>query len=634
MKKSIGYSLLFVCLFWMIGNPMTINAMSQEEIATTIDEAIEEKVSEENIPNAAVSVVHDGEIIFEKGYGYADIELEIPVYPETSLFRVGSIAKLMTWTAVMQLVEQGKLDLDTDINEDLDFEIPAYSGSTPITLRHLFTHTPGFEDYANEVFTLEEEKLLSLQDYVRQLLPERIFPAGEVLAYSNYGAALAGYIVERTSGMSYSSYIEENIFSKLDMNVSTFDQPVPTELSDYSITPYRYVDGDFREAAFEYMPEPAGAMSTSASDIAKFMIAYLQNGRFGDETILQEETVDEMFQQQFTQHPAINGMTLGFFEGNVNGKRVLFHGGSTMLFNSILYLLPDEDIGIFISFSGGSHLVHNEVLQQFMDVHFPMEETAFALETTETDNINQYAGEYQQNRRSLTTEDKLTSLMMGIIRVEADKNGHLNVTHVGETHPFYETDPGVFKSTRTERSPDAYGNFTTIVFEEDANGNMMLMADGPMTYTKAPWYESSAFTFVTLASSIILIIGTLFSWMFIGIVRILRKKSKEKDKVTNFAKIVAVLYGLSIVSLLVSVLLNGGVDPVYQLPKDAYGMAQEPHFIVEMIPYVIILSSIALVVFSVVLWKRKSWRIFGRIHYTLYTSTAIFFIWVFSYWNL
>src|SRR5699024_6792646 len=200
--------------------------------------------------------------------------------------------------------------------------------------------------------------------------------------------------------------------------------------------------------------------------------------------------------------------------------------------------------------------------------------------------------------------------------------------------PFYETDPGVFKSTRTERSPDAYGNFTTIVFEEDANGNMMLMADGPMTYTKAPWYESSAFTFVTLASSIILIIGTLFSWMFIGIVRILRKKSKEKDKVTNFAKIVAVLYGLSIVSLLVSVLLNGGVDPVYQLPKDAYGMAQEPHFIVEMIPYVIILSSIALVVFSVVLWKRKSWRIFGRIHYTLYTSTAIFFIWVFSYWNL
>src|SRR5699024_4117565 len=134
MKKSIGYCLLFVCLFWMIGNPMTINAMSQEEIATTIDEAIEEKVSKENIPNAAVSVVHDGEIIFEKGYGYADIELEIPVYPETSLFRVGSIAKLMTWTAVMQLVEQGKLDLDTDINEYLDFEIPAYSGSTPITL--------------------------------------------------------------------------------------------------------------------------------------------------------------------------------------------------------------------------------------------------------------------------------------------------------------------------------------------------------------------------------------------------------------------------------------------------------------------------------------------------------------------
>src|SRR5699024_10909955 len=116
-------------------------------------------ISEENIPNAAVSVVHDGEVIFEKGYGYADIASETPVDPETSLFRIGSISKLMTWTAIMQLVEQGKLDLDTDINEYLDFEIPAYA-DTPITLRHLLTHTPGFEDYASEIFVLEEENLL------------------------------------------------------------------------------------------------------------------------------------------------------------------------------------------------------------------------------------------------------------------------------------------------------------------------------------------------------------------------------------------------------------------------------------------------------------------------------------------
>lgn len=138
---------------------------------------MKEKVAQENIPNAVLSAVHEGEVILEKGYGYADLKLEVPVDPKTSLFRIGSISKLMTWTAVMQLVEQGKLDLDTDVNEYIDFEIPAYDGSKPITLRHLLTHTPGFEDYANKVFTLEKEKLLPLNEYVRELLPERIFPA-------------------------------------------------------------------------------------------------------------------------------------------------------------------------------------------------------------------------------------------------------------------------------------------------------------------------------------------------------------------------------------------------------------------------------------------------------------------------
>src|SRR5699024_10409809 len=155
---------------------ISANAMPQGDIAESVDELMEEKVTEANIPNAAVSIVFDGEIIFEKGYGFADIESETPVNPETSLFRIGLISKLMTWTAVMQLVEQGKLDLDTDVNEYIDFDIPTFSGSTSITLRHLLTHTPGFEDYSNEIFTLEEENLLPLHEYVRELLPERIFP--------------------------------------------------------------------------------------------------------------------------------------------------------------------------------------------------------------------------------------------------------------------------------------------------------------------------------------------------------------------------------------------------------------------------------------------------------------------------
>ncbi|MEI3605646.1 serine hydrolase domain-containing protein [Pseudogracilibacillus sp. SE30717A] len=633
MKKFKRFWLLVVFVLFMNTNS-TVSALEQKDMEKTIDEFIEEKVNKGNIPNAAVSIVYDGEIIFEKGYGFADIESEIPVDPETSLFRIGSISKLMTWTAVMQLVEQGKLDLDTDVNEYIDFNIPLY-GSTPITLRHLLTHTPGFEDYSTEIFTLKENNLPPLTEYVRESLPERIFPAGEVLAYSNYGTALAGYIVEQVSGMPYATYIEENIYKKLAMNNSTFDQPLPQSLSEYSVTPYRFVDGKFREADFEFLPVPAGAMSSSASDMAHFMIAYLQNGYFKDEKILEEKTVQEMFNQQFTHHPALDGMALGFIEGTFNEKKVLFHHGGTMMFNSSLYLLPEEGVGIFMSYSGGNHLVHNEVFQGFMDQYFPMEEEVFAPSEEGTNGSSEkFAGEYHQNRRSLTTVDKFISLVTGIIQVETDKDGYLYATHAGETNQFYEIEPGVFKNKRTERTPDAYGNFKTIVFEKDKNGNMMLMTDGPMTYAKAPWYASSGFTFVALALSILLLIGTLLSWTIVAVIRILRKKQKEKDKITKSAKLLAIGYGALSLLFFGSIAINGEIDPVYQMPKDAFSELPEWSIIFDFIPYLIIAFSIALTVFTIIIWKRRSWRVFGRIHYSLYTSTTLFFVWLFSYWNL
>lgn len=634
MGKFRGIWLLVVFIFFMNVNSLSTDAMPREDIAETIDELMEEKVTEANIPNAAVSIVYDGEIIFEKGYGFADIESEIPVDPETSLFRIGSISKLMTWTAVMQLVEEGKLDLDTDVNKYIDFNIPL-DGSTPITLRHLITHTPGFEDYATEIFTLEEKSLPPLHEYVRESLPERIFPAGEVLVYSNYGTALAGYIVEQVSGMPYATYIEENIFNKLAMNYSTFEQPLPQSLSKYSVTPYRFVDGKFREADFELMPVPAGAMSSSATDMAHFMIAYLQNGHFKDEQILEKKTVQEMFNQQFTHHPTLDGMALGFIEGTFNEQKVLFHHGGTMMFNSSLYLLPEEGLGIFMSYSGGNHFVHNEVFQGVMDQYFPMEEEVFAPSVEGSiGSTEKFAGEYHQNRKSLTTADKFISLVTGIIQVKTDKDGYLYATHAGETNQFYEIEPGIFESTRIERSPDGYGNFKTIVFEEDKHGDMMLMTDGPMTYAKASWYASSGFTFVALALSILLIIGTLLSWTIVAVIRILRKNQKEKDKITKSAKLLAVGYGAFSLLLFGGVAINGEIDPVYQMPKDAFVELPEWSIIFDFIPYLIIAFSIALTVFTIFIWKRKSWRVFGRIHYSLYTSTALFFVWLFSYWNL
>ena len=224
-------------IFFSVTQSASANSIDSADVESFIDKMIQEKMKEQQIPNATVSVVRNGKVIFEKGYGYANLEDQTRIEAEKTMFRMGSVSKLFTWTAVMQLVERGMLDLDTDVNEYLDFEIPSKleesdQGDTePITLHHLMTHTPGFEDYADSIFRLSADKKPSLDEYVRQYMPARVFPPGEVMAYSNYGTALAGYVVEQVSGMPFPEYVEKNVYQPLGMKHSTFRQPIPERLS-------------------------------------------------------------------------------------------------------------------------------------------------------------------------------------------------------------------------------------------------------------------------------------------------------------------------------------------------------------------------------------------------------------------
>ena len=341
-----------------------------------------------------------------------------------------------------------------------------------------------------------------------------------------------------------------------------------------------------------------------------------------------------MFEQQFTQHPSLHGMGLGFIEGEFNEKRTLFHGGGTLMYNTAFYLLPDEDIGVFLTYSGGDHFLHNEVWQHFLDDFFQEEEgTELESPSGAKERANQYTGEYHQNRKSVTTSEKIVSLMTGAITVKADEDGKLHITHVGETNEFIEVEPGIYESMRTERTPDAYGNFKRIVFKEDKNGQMMLMADGPMSYTKAPWYASSTFTMGTLGTIIFFIIATLFAWTAITLLRVLRNRKGTANRWTFFAKLTAILYGVTIMLFLIIVLSNGEVSPVYQMPKDAYSSSGDGdafHFLL----YIPVFLSVVLLFFTGIVWKKRVWRLFGRIHYTMYTAFSLILVWIFYYWNL
>ncbi|MBS0417192.1 MAG: beta-lactamase family protein [Proteobacteria bacterium] len=359
----------------VIPNPSTTpHTLDKTDLESWLDGFLPYALETGDIAGGVVAVVKDGELLFAKGYGYSDVAAHKPVDPDRTLFRPGSVSKLFTWTAVMQMVEQGKLDLDKDINTYLDFHIPDRPDG-PITLRNIMTHTPGFEEQIKRLITTDPKALVSLADYCRNSTPTRIFKAGSTPAYSNYATAVAGYLVQRVSGQNFDTYIEKNIFEPLGMTHSSFRQPLQAELLPLVSNGYQVAS----EPAKPYelvLPAPAGSLAASATDMAKFMIAHLQDGEYNGKRILQAQTAEQMHTSATTMVPPLNRMDLGFYEQNYNGHRVISHGGDTEWMHSYLHLFLDDHVGIFMSFNSQGHEgavghLRQAVFDQFADRYFP-----------------------------------------------------------------------------------------------------------------------------------------------------------------------------------------------------------------------------------------------------------------------
>jgi CubicO group peptidase (beta-lactamase class C family) len=350
----------------LVAQPVPLTAPDVEAL---LDGLIPVEMARENIAGVVVAVVKDGKVLFSKGYGYADAAAKAPVKPESTLFRPGSISKLFVWTAVMQLVEQGKLDLDADVNQHLDFRIPDAFGK-PITLRHIMTHTPGFEETVQNLFSPQP---MRLDEYLKNHLPRRVFPPGTVPAYSNYATAVAAYVVQRVSGRPFEQYAEDEIFRRLGMTRTTFRQPLPRELEPHLSA--GYLEATAGKKPFEVVGAfPAGSLSGPALDMARFMLAHLQEGEYEGARILKPETVQMMQARQFGLHPAVRGLALGFYEQSQRGLRIIGHGGDTLYFHSNLHMIPEAKLGFFLSQNSagkGEVSLRSVVWDRFLERYFP-----------------------------------------------------------------------------------------------------------------------------------------------------------------------------------------------------------------------------------------------------------------------
>jgi CubicO group peptidase (beta-lactamase class C family) len=380
-------------------SPSAVHPLTATDVETFLDGFVPLQLEQDDIAGATISMVKDGKLLFAKGYGWADVEKKHPVVADATLFRPGSISKLFTWTAVMQLAEKGKLDLDRDVNAYLDFKIPEAFGK-PITLKNLLTHTPGFEEVIKDLF-VDVSKPVNLGQYLKTHIPLRIYPPGTVSAYSNYGAALAGYIVERVSGRPFNQYVDENIFKPLGMTHSSMEQPLPKSLDAQMSKGYRSAsDGP---KPFEAVgPAPAGSLSSTATDMARFMTAHLQGGQYGDARILRPETVSLMHSRVYDLNPAANGMAYGFYEESKNGHRIIGHGGDTELFHSSVHLIPDANLGFFVSYNSagiGKVEPRGQLWAAFMNRYFAATRVRQTLSTAKED-AKSVAGSYFPSRRA------------------------------------------------------------------------------------------------------------------------------------------------------------------------------------------------------------------------------------------
>ena len=526
-----------------------------------------------DIAGAVVVVVKDGQVLTERGYGYSDVAKRTPVDPALTLFRPGSVSKLLTWTAVMQLVEQGKINLDADVNQYLDFKIPERDGK-PITMRNLMQHTAGFEEQAKGIIS-EDPKSPTFDTLLKAWVPTRVFAPGSTPAYSNYGASLAAYIVQRLSGESFDSYIEKHIFAPLDMQHSSFRQPLPAQLVPLMAKGYPQASEEARP--FEIVgPAPAGALAASGEDMAHFMIAHLQDGEYHGNRILKAETAEMMHNSPLTLLPPLNRMELGFFETNINGREVIGHLGDTDFFHTSLHLFMKEGVGFYVSFNsagkdGAVGGLRGALFQDFADRYFPAVPPKAGVDAkTAAAHAALMGGTWANSRGSQS--NWLASIgFISQTKVGVGKKGELVLPFPGlngKPRHWIEVSPFVWYDE------DGHDRAAAQVIDGKPVRFSFDLLSPFMVFERVPWYANSAWLLPLFGIGIAALLLTVLVWPVAALVRrrykaplLLAPAALRAYRWSRIASIL-VLAGFAVWLLIFTLILkdtnylNGGLDPL------------------------------------------------------------------------
>jgi CubicO group peptidase (beta-lactamase class C family) len=583
-----------------------------------------------DVAGATVLVMKDGKELLKKGYGYSDVTKKTAVDPDTSMFRLASISKLFTWVSVMQLAEQGKLDIDADVNKYLDFQIkPAFD--KPVTLRNLMTHTGGFEEVLHDIIFVDPKSAHTLRDFMIQNQPRRMYPPGEIPAYSNYGVGLAGYIVERVAAEPFEQYVSEHIFLPLGMKHSSFNEPMTAELAPYVSDGYRAAT-DKPAIGFEiFNPAPAGGISSAAGDMEKFGLALLNGGELDGRRILKPETRDLMWTKQFGTSDSLPPQCMGFYQTWRNNLHFIGHDGDLIAFHSMFLVEPTQKLVLFVSYNSAGSASKNraEILDGFADRYFPAY-TAPAFQTIPADQLKDIAGNFQSTRRADSTKLAIGNPGgQAVFRV--DKDGVLTVDTSKDLRGHTRKWKPIGKDLWQAEGEQA----RMFAIRDEAGKIVRIAVNFPgVQLQRVPWYENKTFVGIGAGVSLLIVLLVVLASLIRFVRRLFfRNRPAWKPqtgtlwisigpRLAAFAWIFVVIWLIA----LTTALQDDG------LPK--FPTLVRYFWLINWFSVLAVFFSIFALVAGLRIWSRGDVRVISRVKYSLVAAACAFLAWYSIHWNL
>ncbi|HJF31171.1 MAG TPA: serine hydrolase [Sporosarcina psychrophila] len=621
MNKNFAVLLLLALFLFftetIYANELTTpSGISLSDVERFVDDYVNEYIGE-TTAGASIVILKDNKVVLSKGYGYGDIENQIKINPNTAVFEWGSVSKLFVWVSVMQLVEQGKIDLDEDINSYLPQGfLTKLTYDDPITMLDLMNHTAGFEENIFDTGYATESPVKSLEEGLKIAEPNQVYRPGKVVAYSNYSTSLAAYIVQLITEQDFNEYVDEHIFQKLGILDSTAYLSLGRneQITKNKVNGYELIEkGSFKLSTPYYMSMyPSGGINGTAQDLAKFAMALMPQSDNENVLFEDENTLVTMLSQSYAINKNVPGIAHGFWE--YDGKfKGLTHGGNTVSFSSNFHIVPEENFAVIIVTNQASEYDISYGLTKELVGEKEIDEGKLA----DLPNSQITEGKYLTTRRMNSGFLNLYYYLQPLTVKSLNAN-EIEVSLAGMKANYVQTSPNVYKMTKgsTMFIP------TNVLYFSIKDGEVKQISTSISDYLpfdkSISWLSISAVLFIYClvyfsAAPFVLIVISILNWR--------RKKPSIKiKKWVYLLNVVGTAFIVNIILLAIRMLSNSdrGYFEVF------------PHIVAN---YVLTIASLVFIIFILVNWKKATLMKLQRAIYLLSIVTIVILIFLLITWQ-